>query len=156
MSRNVISMVISAASVVSILSAVGCGKESSQSATAGVREDLESSRALTLSCRGSTTPLKQLAVELSKQCRAQNAELKAAGLPACQQDQCSDLVTLERASSNAPGATYIYDSEGHTVGIKLELSTDIRLSTQEKLGLICYAPELKADELLGSMAARCK
>lgn len=150
------SLVISAASIVSILSAVGCGRQASQSETAGMRDNLESSRALTLSCRGSTTPVKQLALELAKQCRAQNAELKAAGLPACQQDQCSDLVTLESASKNAPGASYIYDSQGHTVGIKLVLSTDIRLSTQEKLGLICYAPELKADELLGSMATRCK
>lgn len=164
MIRNLLSLSISAVSVLSILATTACGQNSAQDAstaatsksTAEVQRDLESARSLTLSCNGSTTPLNQLALELSKKCRAQNAELKAKGMPACRQDECSDIVSLRPASNGLPGASLVYDKQGNTIGFQVVISTQMELSNQEKTGLICYAPVLKAQELLTSMPANCK
>ncbi|MFZ9521750.1 MAG: hypothetical protein ACO3A4_14865 [Silvanigrellaceae bacterium] len=154
MIRKTVSTFAFSAAVLAVVSA--CGTSSKDSSTASVQQDLEMARALTISCKGKSTPENQLALELSKQCRAQNVELKAKGLPACSQDECSDLVTLEPAKKGLTGSSYIYDSQGNPVGFQVVVSNEIALSTKEKLGLICYAPSLKAQELLGTSAFRCK
>ena len=156
MIRNILSVSISAASLVSIVLTTACGTSSTASETASIQKDLGSARQSNLSCKGSLTPVDQLAKELSKQCRLQNAELKAKGLPSCLQDQCSDLVTLAPVQKSLNGVKLLNDSDGNLVGLQVELTTDIKYSAQEKHGLICYAPVLKAEELLGSMASRCK
>ena len=154
MIRNTLSSLVFSFAALSVVSA--CGTSSQGSSTASIQQDLEMSRALTISCKGNTTPANQLALELSKQCRAQNAELRAKGLPACSQDECSDLVSLKSAEKGLTGTSYIYDSQGNPVGFRVVISDDLALSSKEKLGLICYAPVLKAKELLGAMAVRCK
>lgn len=156
MVRSILSSSVSIASLVSIAATVACGKPTTAASTAGLQNDLDRERAVTLTCKGSKTPAAQLAVELSKECRRQNAELRAKGLPACLQDECTDFVTLKPAQKGLTGTKFIYDSEGNTVGFSVEITSDIRLATQEKQGLICYAPELKAEELLGSAAVKCK
>lgn len=164
MLRNLLSLSISAVSLVSIVATTACGRTAEQDSstaaadksTAEVQRDLESARSLTVSCKGSTTPLNQLTLELSKKCRAQNAELKAKGLAACQQDECSDIVTLQPARSGLPGASLVYDQQGNTIGFQVTISSNMEASNREKTGLICYAPVLKAQELLTSMPVNCK
>jgi hypothetical protein len=154
MIRNTLSTFAFSFAALAVVSA--CGTSSNGSNTASLQQDLEMARALTISCKGKSSPASQLTLELSKQCRAQNAELRAKGMPACAQDECSDLVSLKPAQKGLTGSSYIYDSQGNPVGFQVVISNDIALSTKEKLGLICYAPSLKAEELLGTMAARCK
>jgi hypothetical protein len=156
MLRSILSTSISVASVASIIFTAACGKQTAASSSASLQDDLERERAVTLSCKGSMSPVDQLALELSKECRKQNAELRAKGMPACLQDECTDLVTLKPAQKGLTGTQFIHDSQGNTVGFSVEISSDIRLSAQEKHGLICYAPALKAEELLGSSAVKCK
>lgn len=156
MIRNLLSASISVASLASIVATTACGTQTSGSSTASIQQDLERERAVTLSCKGSKSPLDQLTLELSKECRRQNAELRAKGLPACLQDECTDMVTLSPAKKGLTGTQFIYDSEGNPVEFSVEITSNIRLSTREKHGLICYAPSLKAEELLGSLSSRCK
>jgi hypothetical protein len=156
MIRGILSTTFSVAALISIMASTACGKQSATSSTTSLQNELEKSRAVTLSCKGSKTPADQLALELSKECRKQNAELRANGMPACLQDECTDLVSLKPAEKGLTGTKFIYDSEGHTVGFSVEITTDIRLSSREKHGLICYPPALKAEEILGSVASKCK
>lgn len=139
------------------LSAVGimtaCGTSQGQSSQAqSLRDDLEMARKVVVKCNNAPSGEELLALELSKTCREQNEQLKAKGIAGCSEDLCTDMVTLD---SQRRGVEFDFRYDGE-VWFLVTISSDVLESRQEKMGLICYSPILKARELLGSLSDSCK
>ncbi|MBM3381968.1 MAG: hypothetical protein FJY29_05950 [Betaproteobacteria bacterium] len=132
--------------------AAACGVDNQASSSAqSLHGDHEMARRLVVKCSGKISPEAQLALELSKTCREQNAELKAKGYAACQEDFCSEAL---KVSTEKKGILEVqYDGKG--VGLAVTISSDFSFAATEKSALICYAPVLKARELLSSSNSRC-
>lgn len=133
--------------------ATACGTTAETSADSqSMQRDLESARQLVVKCDGSNTAEDQLARELSKTCRQQNAELRAKGFAACAEDYCSDVLTI---SHDPHGLDVQVQADNLGFEFSVLLSKDFSLATKEQNSLICYAPVLKARELLTSLSGRC-
>ncbi|NBX18431.1 MAG: hypothetical protein EBR09_13825 [Proteobacteria bacterium] len=137
-----------------VISAAACGTASeTTSVSQSAQHDLESTRKLLVKCDDSHSAEAQLTRELSKTCRLQNAQLKAKGFAACAEDHCSDVVSV---SSEPRGLDVHLQADNKDIEISVMVSTNLQLATKEKNMLICYAPVLKARELLNSLGGRCK
>lgn len=143
---------------------IGCGRTNSNSINSTntskssgetLNTKLDGDKSIKINCAGSSTPLQQLTLELSKRCRAQNVLLKSKGLPACQQDECSEFITRAPAQPGSKGTTLLTDEYGNLIGMSVVLLPEAPLANQEHLGIVCYDPRLKADEFLSSVTAHC-
>ncbi|MEN9530533.1 MAG: hypothetical protein RI932_2406 [Pseudomonadota bacterium] len=136
-----------------VAGAVACGGENQPSSSAqSLHGDHEVARQLIVKCNGKVSAESQLALELSKTCRQQNAELKAKGFAACQEDFCSEAL---KVSTDRRGIEVALQYDGRDVDMSVTVSSDFSRATTEKNALICYAPVLKARELLNSIDSRC-
>lgn len=136
--------------------AAACGVQNeSGSSSQSLKSDLEMARQLVVKCDSRSSAEDQLALELSKTCRDQNAALKAKGFASCAEDFCSDVVSLSLAEKGLQGVTL--EAAGDAGGIEFLVTVDsnLALAKKEKNALICYAPVLKAQELLNSLSTRC-
>jgi hypothetical protein len=132
---------------------VACGVEKQPSSSAqSLHSEHEIARQTIVKCNGKISAESQLALELSKACREQNAELKAKGYAACQEDFCSEALKLSPSKKRLNAEL---QSDGNSLELHVKLSTDFSMATTEKSALICYAPVLKARELLNSVGSRC-
>jgi hypothetical protein len=130
-----------------------CGISSKQKSSAqSLQDDLEMARKVVVKCNNGPSAEELLALELAKTCREQNEQLKAKGLMGCAADYCTDMVSLE---SQRRGVEFDFGYDGE-VEFLVTISSDFLESRQEKMGLICYSPVLKARELLGSLDKSCK
>ncbi|MEY2987575.1 MAG: hypothetical protein RJB13_1096 [Pseudomonadota bacterium] len=140
-------------SIIAIGFFTACGQASEQSAQSqSLQDDLEMARKVVVKCNNVPSAEELLALELSKTCREQNIQLKAKGVSGCAEDYCTDMVSLE---SQRRGLEFDLGYDGE-VEFLVTISSDFLESRQEKMGLICYSPVLKARELLGSLGDSCK
>lgn len=136
--------------------AAACGVQSESASTSqSLKSDLEMARQLVVKCDGSKSAEDKLALELSKTCREQNAELKARGFASCAEDFCSDVVSLSLAEKGLQGVTL--EAAGDSGGFEflVTVDSDFAFAKKEKNALICTAPALQAQELLNSLSTRC-
>lgn len=141
-------------SLVLAAGAVACGMQQEPASKAqSLHGDHEIARQLIVKCNGKTSAESQLALELSKTCREQNAELRAKGFAACQEDFCSEVLQISAAKK---GLNVELQSDGNSLELHVKVDSDLSLATQEQKALICYAPVLKARELLNTVGSRCQ
>lgn len=116
------------------------------------QENTSLSRTFALKCTESGSAENQLALELSKKCRQDNAALKAKGLPSCGEDYCSEAIALE---TEFKGLEVEFAYDGGEVEFLVTLSSNFALPQHDKQALICFAPVIKARELLTTAGAPC-
>lgn len=139
------------ATVAGILSACGTSTENS-SQSLSVQDKLDLEHKVLVKCNNGPSVEELLTKELSKACREQNVRLKASGKASCSEDFCTNMVMLQ-ADKRGLEIEVNYDGE---VEFLVTISSDVTASTKEKPALICYAPVLKAQELLNGLGGKCR
>ncbi|MEN9809843.1 MAG: hypothetical protein RLZZ488_1410 [Pseudomonadota bacterium] len=151
------SLQISLASVIFAVGIAACGSQqtSSQTSSADTLGQVNSSSlspTFAIKCSANGGAEKQLARELSLRCRQDNAERKARGLASCGEDYCSEGVELE---SELRGLDVEFAYDGGEVEFLVTIASNFALPEKNKQALVCYAPVIKARELLTSAGSNC-
>lgn len=156
--KTIRSLQVSLASAIFAVSIAACGasQTSAPTSSSGAAEQLGSptpSAKIAVKCSGRGGAEKQLARELSLRCRQDNAARKAKGLASCGEDYCSEGVALE---SELRGLDVELAYDGGEVEFLVTVSSNFSLPEKNKQALICYAPLIKAREIIASAGHICR